>query len=102
MARRAPGSIECFSREDGSSLNRRTHNYPPSLPNLTHNSYSFTGLDTETFKACPSVPCASSFPNAYRWYLHIAALAGIKTCVRAWLRSLLGVWLWWGPSLFWY
>lgn len=52
-------------------------------PQTTH-SYSFTGLDTETFKACPSVPCASSFPNAYRWYLHIAALAGIKTCVRVW------------------
>lgn len=63
---------------------------PIHLSILSHfpRSYSFTGLDTETFKACPSVPDASSFPNAYRWYLHIAALSGIKTYVRRWIDGL--------------
>ena len=67
----------------------------PSSP--SPHSYSFTGLDTETFKACPSVPCASSFPNAFRWYLHIAALSGIKTCVPAMMPGSLSSRQSWAP-----
>ncbi len=66
------GSLACLMSVGSSPLTGLTRR-------LSYYRYSFTGLDKETFKACPSVPCASSFPNAYRWYLHIAALSGIKT-----------------------
>lgn len=50
-----------------------------SLPLLPHlHRYSFSPADSKVFADIPSVPCASSFPNAYRWYLHIAALSGLK------------------------
>jgi len=41
--------------------------------------YSFSAADSSTFAALPSVPAAASNPNAFRWYLHIAALSGLKT-----------------------
>ncbi|EWM27134.1 ef-1 guanine nucleotide exchange domain-containing [Nannochloropsis gaditana] len=40
--------------------------------------FSFSAADSSTFSALPSVPVASSHPNAYRWYLHIASLTGLK------------------------
>ncbi|GAB5031927.1 ef-1 guanine nucleotide exchange domain-containing [Nannochloropsis oceanica] len=41
--------------------------------------YSFSSADSSTFAALPSVPSAASNPNAFRWYLHIAAISGLKT-----------------------
>lgn len=41
--------------------------------------YSFSAADSSTFAALPSAPAAASNPNAFRWYLHIAALSGLKT-----------------------
>ena len=39
--------------------------------------YNFSKADTAVFTSLPSVPAKASFPHAYRWYIHVAALSGI-------------------------
>ncbi len=41
--------------------------------------YAFSKADSTAFSALSAVPSAASHPNAYRWYVHIAALTGLKT-----------------------
>ena len=38
--------------------------------------YSFSAKDSAIFAAF-SLPCPVAFPNAHRWYVHIAALQGV-------------------------
>mmetsp|Transcript_9425 Transcript_9425/g.14632 ORF Transcript_9425/g.14632 Transcript_9425/m.14632 type:complete len:231 (+) Transcript_9425:111-803(+) len=45
--------------------------------------YSFSAADTEMFAKFASCPDASSHPHAYRWYIHIAALQGVRGLVRS-------------------
>ncbi|EGB12221.1 hypothetical protein AURANDRAFT_61384 [Aureococcus anophagefferens] len=47
---------------------------------LTHSyvsGYAFSPADVEVFGKI-SLPDAGKFPQAYRWYIHIAALTGVK------------------------
>lgn len=47
---------------------------------LTHSyvsGYAFSPADVEVFGKI-SLPDAGTFPQAYRWYIHIAALTGVK------------------------
>jgi len=44
--------------------------------------YSFSAKDSATFAAF-SLPCPVAFPNAYRWYIHIAALQGVAVSLAA-------------------
>jgi len=45
--------------------------------------YSFSAADRVMFTKFSSCPDASSYPNAYRWYTHIAGLQGVRTSVQA-------------------
>merc|ERR1711862_645287 len=36
------------------------------------------GADSEFFSKFPSPPDAKQYPHAYRWYIHIAALKGVR------------------------
>ena len=40
--------------------------------------YSFGPADTEVFAKMTSCPDATKLPHAYRWYIHIAALSGVR------------------------
>lgn len=42
--------------------------------------YSYSNADLTTFKKC-AVPDASKFPHMYRWYVHIAALLGVRVAL---------------------
>ena len=44
--------------------------------------YSYSAKDLEVFSKF-SLPDAATYPHAYRWYIHIAALAGIPQCLAA-------------------
>lgn len=43
--------------------------------------YSSSSADFSIFASLPSVPPQASAPNAFRWYLHIAALSGLKKVI---------------------
>jgi len=40
--------------------------------------WSFSPADAETFAKFTSIPDATKFPHSYRWYIHIAALQGVR------------------------
>lgn len=40
--------------------------------------WSFSPADTEMFGKFDSIPDAAKHPHAYRWYIHIAALQGVR------------------------
>ena len=44
--------------------------------------YAFSAADVECFAAL-SLPDAATYPNAYRWYIHIAALQGVPAALLA-------------------
>ncbi|KAH8069584.1 hypothetical protein JL721_5894 [Aureococcus anophagefferens] len=53
---------------------------------LTHSyvsGYAFSPADVEVFGKI-SLPDAGKFPQAYRWYIHIAALTGVKCLALPW------------------
>jgi translation elongation factor EF-1beta len=39
--------------------------------------WSFSAADTEVFATFAGAPCPVASPNAFRWYIHIAALTGM-------------------------
>ena len=45
--------------------------------------YSFSAADSEMFAKFTSCPDAEKMPHAYRWYIHIAALQGVRGAVVA-------------------
>jgi elongation factor 1-beta len=40
--------------------------------------WTFSSADSEYFQQFAAIPDAASYPHAYRWYIHIAALQGIR------------------------
>ena len=40
--------------------------------------WSFSAADKELFQAIPLRPDPETYPFAYRWYIHIASLQGIR------------------------
>jgi elongation factor 1-beta len=40
--------------------------------------WSFSAVDTEWFGKMSAIPDAAKHPHAYRWYIHIAALSGVR------------------------
>jgi elongation factor 1-beta len=42
--------------------------------------WSFSPKDVEVFSTV-GLPCPATYPNAYRWYIHIAALSGIPAAL---------------------
>jgi elongation factor 1-beta len=40
--------------------------------------WSFSPADSEMFAKFESVPDAAKFPHSYRWYIHVAALQGVR------------------------
>lgn len=40
--------------------------------------YQFSDADSEMFAKFSSCPAADKLPNAYRWFIHIAALNGVR------------------------
>jgi elongation factor 1-beta len=40
--------------------------------------FSLSGADQACFEAMNAVPSQSSTPHAYRWYIHVAALSGVR------------------------
>ena len=40
--------------------------------------WSFSPVDTEWFGKFSAIPDASKYPHAFRWYIHIAALNGVR------------------------
>jgi len=45
--------------------------------------YSFSAADSEMFAKFTACPDAKKAPHAYRWYIHIAALQGVRGAVVA-------------------
>lgn len=37
--------------------------------------------DADMFATCTGVPDKAKAPHAYRWYIHIAAIKGVRRCV---------------------
>ena len=52
--------------------------FPPMLIDWLAR-YSLSNADKAVFTAVPGVPDKGSCPNSYRWYIHVAALSGIRT-----------------------
>jgi len=40
--------------------------------------YQFSSADSDFFAKFESCPSAEAYPHAYRWYIHIAALQGVR------------------------
>ena len=40
--------------------------------------WSYSQADSDFFAKFASAPDAKQYPNAYRWYIHIAALKGVR------------------------
>jgi elongation factor 1-beta len=40
--------------------------------------WSFSPVDTEWFGKISAIPDATKYPHAFRWYIHIAALSGVR------------------------
>ncbi|CAM9531233.1 unnamed protein product [Scytosiphon promiscuus] len=41
--------------------------------------YSYSQADADMFATCAGVPDKSKAPHAYRWYIHIAAIKGVRS-----------------------
>ena len=40
--------------------------------------WQFSSADSDMFAKFTSCPSAEEYPHAYRWYIHIAALQGVR------------------------
>mmetsp|Transcript_19759 Transcript_19759/g.26046 ORF Transcript_19759/g.26046 Transcript_19759/m.26046 type:complete len:225 (-) Transcript_19759:270-944(-) len=45
--------------------------------------FALSAADSDIFSQLAGVPDQATYPHAYRWYLHIAALGGIKSLVKS-------------------
>ncbi|CAM9251691.1 unnamed protein product [Choristocarpus tenellus] len=41
--------------------------------------YAYSKADADMFAACPSSPDKATAPHAYRWFIHIAAIIGVRS-----------------------
>eukprot|EP00752_Nemacystus_decipiens_P007023 g6300.t1 len=41
--------------------------------------YAYSQADADMFATCTSVPDKAKAPHAYRWYIHIAAIKGVRS-----------------------
>lgn len=43
--------------------------------------YCFSTADQTTFTKCVKCPVASKYPHAFRWYMHVASLLGVRVAL---------------------
>ncbi|KAG5182581.1 eukaryotic elongation factor-1 B beta [Tribonema minus] len=41
--------------------------------------YAYSAADSALFAACNGAPDKATYPHAYRWYIHVAALTGLRS-----------------------
>lgn len=56
--------------------------------------------DADMFAPCAGVPDKTKAPHAYRWYIHIAAIKGVRRCELLPLLLAVSIMYWSAPLLF--